>query len=594
MSAPTPGPRDVAATTVTEDTAESAAIDPGGDDEPDQLPAGGVPGLAILQAGGTEDGPFAALPIVAAPDAVARDEVNRLNAAALAAFKANRFAEARGLFERIVAIIPASPAARSNLAAVLRRTGRNTEAEAQCRRAIALSPDYVAAHMNLAEVLYERRDIVAALACYDRVARLTPDYASVHNHAGLLLRKIGRFSQAQAAFVRALALTPDDLAIRFNLLMTRRDEAALPEALACCRRLAEQAPERAEVLINLAVVLNLSGQYDEALAAFDRALALNSDSFEARFNLSLLLLLRGDYERGWREYEQRWRMIEVVKPSLAQPEWQGEELNGKTILLHCEQGLGDTIQCLRFVPQVAARGGRIVLRVERNLMRLAASLTDTVIISPPNAHLPHFDVWCPLLSLPRILGTRADTIPTVAPYLRPRGAIVERWARQLSEHAGLKVGLVWSGNAQHINDFRRSIGFARLRPLFDVTGVRWFSLQVGRHAPDIAALPPGSIVDLSPELADFAETAGAIVNLDLVIAVDTAVAHLAGALGKPAWVMLPFVPDWRWMIDRDDSPWYPTLRLYRQRAMGDWDDVVARVAADLGRLVAERAARNGG
>jgi hypothetical protein len=222
-----------------------------------------------------------------------------------------------------------------------------------------------------------------------------------------------------------------------------------------------------------------------------------------------------------------------------------------------------------------------VLRLDRSLVRLAASLPGQVVISPVGSPLPDFDAWCPLLSLPRIFGTRVDTIPAATPYLGVRTAIAERWRQRLAALPGLKVGLVWGGSPQHINDFRRSIDVARLKPLIETPGVSFLSLQVGPRAGDLAALPTGTVTDLSAELRDFAETAGVILSLDLVIAVDTAVAHVAGALASPTWLMLPFSPDWRWMLEREDSLWYPTLRLYRQPAPGDWESVVARLAADL-------------
>jgi hypothetical protein len=430
-------------------------------------------------------------------------------------------------------------------------------------------------------MLCQRHDTAGALASYNRVIALEPESPMAHNNAGLVLKDVGRFSDAQAAFARALALKPDDLSIRFNGLMTRRDDDRLPEAIECCRRLLEQQPESGEACTNLAVVLLFSGAYDEALAEFERAVALNPESHATRANMALLLLLRGDYERGWVEYEQRWHLFSVRKPPFAQPEWAGEDLQGKTILLHHEQGLGDTIQCLRYVPLVAARGGRVVLRLERTLVRVAASLPDNVVISPPNAVLPAFDVWCPLMTLPRVFGTRPETIPGDVPYLGPRAVLAERWRRRLGGLPGFTVGLVWGGSPHHINDFRRSVELRRLQPLLNLPGVSFVSLQVGPRAGDLATLPPGTVTDLSAELTDFAETAGAILALDLVIAVDTAVVHLAGALGKPAWVMLPFSPDWRWMLERDYSPWYPTLRLYRQPAPGDWTSVIERLRGDL-------------
>jgi len=273
----------------------------------------------------------------------------------------------------------------------------------------------------------------------------------------------------------------------------------------------------------------------------------------------------------------------------ALPPWQGEDIGGKSILLHSEQGLGDTIQFLRYVPLIAERARHVVLEIPRALVRMAASLPiDNVTIVPKGRASPSADAHAPLLSLPRIFNTRVDSIPGRVPYLTPRRPLVERWARIVPGDFRLKVGLVWGGNKEHKGDRRRSIALERLAPLFAIEGIAWHSLQVGERAAELARVPAGTLIDLSPKLTDFAETAGAILNLDLVIAVDTAVAHLAGALARPTWIMIAFSPDWRWLLDRDDSPWYPSVRLYRQRAPADWDSVVARVAAD----VAKQAVRH--
>jgi hypothetical protein len=289
-------------------------------------------------------------------------------------------------------------------------------------------------------------------------------------------------------------------------------------------------------------------------------------------------------------YEERWRLLESAKPRLGQPEWQGEDLDGRTILLVAEQGYGDTIQTLRYLPLVAARGaGRIVLHVERPLVRLAASAPGNLVIVPKGAPLPPFDVWRATLSLPGIFNTTDTTMPA-APYLQPRPPIIERWRGRLGDLRGLRVGLVWAGSPHHVNDYRRSIGLERLKPLLSVPGVSFVSLQVGPRAADLAKLAPDApVVDITSELTDFAETAGAILNLDLVIAVDTAVVHVAGALGRPAWVLLTFCPDWRWLLERSDSPWYPSLKLYRQEKSGDWDGIVERVTGDLAALARHKA-----
>ena len=546
------------------------------DPEPDRAPvAGGAPGLGSEAAASPD--------FTAPPERESREPagIRALNADAAAKYRAKDYAAAADILAQVVDLAPESAVAHGNLSVALWYGKRLPEAEVHCRRAIALNRDYAPPYKVLSELLLDRHDMAGALACYDRMAALEPEFPAAHNNAGLLLRKMGRPQEAQAAFARAVAIKPFDPRVRFNYLLGRRDEDTMPEAIACCRRALEQYPDSADVMTNLAVCFHLSGQYEEALSWFERAIARKPDHHEARFNLSLLALVCGDYVRGFEEYEKRWHLLEVQKPRLTQPEWQGEPLDGKTILLHAEQGLGDTIQCLRYVPLVAARGGRVIVRLERTLVRLAAGLPEKVVITPTSAPLPAFDVWCPMFGLPRIFGTRLDSIPATTPYLGVRAVIAERWRQRLQNLSGLKVGLAWAGSPRHVNDFHRSIDFARLKPILDVAGVSFVSLQVGPRGADVAALPPGTIMAAATELKDFAETAGAILNLDLVIAVDTSVVHLTGALGKPAWVMLPHSPDWRWLRDRADSPWYPSLRLYRQRRRGDWDEVIARVAADL-------------
>jgi tetratricopeptide (TPR) repeat protein len=547
-------------------------------------PAASQPGLPILPEAATQ------IDRAAPPPSPRRAEIARLTALASASFDAKDYAVAADLLAQILKLDPDSPPAHGNLAVAFWRTKHMARAEALCRRALALSPDYVAAHRLLPELLRERNDVDGAHAAYERLLQLDPGNFIALNNAGLMLRAARRTEEAEAHFARALALKPGDPTIRFNQLASRRDDTGLEEAIECCRRSLERTPDSSEVLTNLGVTLHFAGHFDEALTCVERAVALEPDNHQAHFNLAAILLLRGDFARGWREYEHRWPVAEVKKPEFRQPQWEGEDLAGKTILLQSEQGFGDTIQCLRYVPAIAARAGRVLLRTERGLVRLAASVPSNPVILPPDAAMPPFDVWCPLLSLPRIFGTLAHTIPADIPYLHPRAALAERWHRRLADLRGLKVGLVWGGNEKHANDFRRSIPFGMLAPILATAGASFASLQIGPRSADLATLPADTVADLAAELRDFAETAGAIANLDLVIAVDTAVAHAAGAMGRPVWLMLPLCPDWRWLLPWGDaSPWYPTMRLYRQRKLGDWPDVVARVAADLGTLAAGHA-----
>jgi tetratricopeptide (TPR) repeat protein len=326
---------------------------------------------------------------------------------------------------------------------------------------------------------------------------------------------------------------------------------------------------------NLAVVLADQGRFQEAIAAYSRAIELKPDSVEARCHLAELYLLLGDFERGWKEHE--WR-LPIAYPNNPR-RWDGGELNGKTILPYGEQEFGDVIQFVRYVPMVAEKGGRIIFVCHEKLIRLLASMPHIAQIVSLKQPTPPFDVFCPLLSLPLALGTALHAIPANVPYLkseRPR----------LGKKPGvLRVGLAWAGNPEHWDDLRRSIPLDQFAPLSAIPGIEFYSLQVGpapRQANDSSA--PLPLIDLTSELQDFADTATLIESLDLVITVDTVVAHLAGAMGKPVWVLLAAMPDWRWMLDRADSPWYPTMRLFRQESTGSWSHVIWRIADSLAEL----------
>jgi hypothetical protein len=300
--------------------------------------------------------------------------------------------------------------------------------------------------------------------------------------------------------------------------------------------------------------------------------------------LAVVALIRGDYASGWREAEWRWKCKDFSSPKRqwSKPQWKGEQLNGETILLHAEQGFGDTVQFVRYAPMVAERGGKVILECPAVLHRLLKNLPGIAGIVPETAQ-PEFDLQCPLLSLPLAFGTLLDTVPNRVPYLTPEPQLCEQWGKLIGERAsGLKVGLTWAGSPTHQNDRKRSLTLNQLLPLAQAAGVTFFSLQKGpaaQQANDPAIGFP--IADLTARLTDFADTAAMISQLDLVITVDTVIAHLAGALGKPVWVFLPRVPDWRWMLDREDTPWYPTMRLFRQEVHGQWEKPIRRAAGCL-------------
>jgi hypothetical protein len=365
-----------------------------------------------------------------------------------------------------------------------------------------------------------------------------------------------------------------------NRAVTLQALDRLDEALASCERALLMRPDSAEALNNRASVLQELRRFDEALADYDRAVAIAPDYAEAQLNRALLLLLTGDFAQGWPAYEWRRRLPSWVDRGFTQAEWSGEDIAGKRLLLHAEQGFGDTIQFSRYAALVAQRGANVVLEVQPSLEPLLKGLEGIEVVAAGH-ELPPFDLHCPLLSLPRLLTTTPNAIPGGVPYIAAPPDRVAAWASRLPTD-GLRVGLAWSGHRDNARDHERSIPFARLAPLTNIPGFRFVSLQKDMRDADADDFHRcGGIIDFSHGLRDFADTAAVIAQLDLVITVDTAVAHLAGAMGKPVWLLLPRVPDFRWLMDRTTSPWYPTARLFRKHAMDTWEGVITEAATAL-------------
>jgi len=415
-----------------------------------------------------------------------------------------------------------------------------------------------------------------AIGEYKRAIEINPRYFPAYNNAGTALRDQGRVHEAIEAYRAALELNPRIPEVYNNLGVALTQLGRSPEALAAYRDAIEMRPAYADAHSNLGVALYASGDAAEAVEFCSKAVELAPDSTTAHSNLSLILLGAGEYERGWIEHEWRFKCNPMfISRPFAQPQWKGEALNGRTILLHAEQGLGDTIQFSRFVPMVADRGGRVIVECQGELVRLLEDLPGVTDVLPRGAEIPAFDLHCPFMSLPLAMKTIVETIPAKS-YLHARPALEEQWAQRLGKKSNLRIGLVWAGRSTHSNDANRSMRFEQFLPLLGLDGVTFHSLQHGRAAQQMAGHP--RIIAHTEELTDFAETAALIAQLDMVISVDTAVAHLAGGMGKPVWIMLPFASEWRWMIARDDSPWYPTARLFRQKTWGDWAGVVERIA----------------
>lgn len=349
------------------------------------------------------------------------------------------------------------------------------------------------------------------------------------------------------------------------------------------RRALAIAPETAEIHNNFGTTLYDQGDFKGAEEHYRQALRLRPDYPDAHFHLAGIHLRRGDFAVGWREYEWRWRMKRFVMPSrpFKQPQWHGEPLNGARILIHAEQGFGDSLQFIRYVPLVAERGGKVVLEVPRELLRLFAGIAGAESVVAYGTAPADFAWHCPLMSLPFAFGTTLADIPARIPYIGVDSAAVAQWRQRVEARPGLRVGLVWAGRRSWKQHYERALPAAALAALTTIAGVSWFSLQKG------AAAPPGTaIADFAPGLADFADTAAAIAALDLIVTIDSAVAHLAGALGKPVWILLPAVADWRWLDERADSPWYPTARLFRQESPLVWDAPLGCLAVELAQVAA--------
>jgi Flp pilus assembly protein TadD len=497
--------------------------------------------------------------------------------------QAGQLAEAEQIYRQVLTQAPEHADAWRLLGALVGQTGHPDSAVQMLSRAVQLRPDDAEAHSNLGNFLRELGRLDEAIAACRRAIELRPDIAEAHNNLGNALNDHKLLDEAIAAYQRAIQLRPDYAEACGNLGLALTVAGRFQEAIAACRRAVRIKDNDADAHWHLGDALRGAGLGAEAIAEYRRAIALQPDFAEAHLNLSLTLLLRGDFQQGWPEFEWRQKTrTHSMSLNFSQPRWNGQGLEGKTILLHAEQGFGDTIQFVRYAPLVAGRGGRVILLCPHDLVRLLDGFAGLQQVIAGGAALPRFDVHCPLLSLPQAMGTDClAAIPADVPYLRPPSDDQAAWkARFPADDAKLKIGLAWAGQPGHLNDRNRSLPLARFDGLSSVEGVQFYSLQKGDAARQTASskLP---LVDWTSELRDFADTAALIANLDLIISVDTAVAHLAGAMGKPTWVLLPLAPDWRWMMDRDDSPWYPTMRLFRQRRMGDWADVIASMAAQL-------------
>lgn len=502
-----------------------------------------------------------------------------------------RLEDAQSHYSRALTLKPDDAGLWNHLGNLLWQIGRKDEAAQHLLQALQLKPDYWEAAHNCGMLLLELGRHADAAKCFDAAEKLNPS-AALYQMRAVCLSAENRFEEAEADYEKSIALDPSLAETHNNLGLLHWRFGRLEQAFACFDRALAFRPDFHAVLNNKAVVLLHLQLLDEAFATLQRSLAAAPNDAQTLFYLATLQLLTGDFERGWVAREARWRLpsVGLVDRGFSQALWLGDQpLEGKTILLHSDEGLGDAIQFARYVPMVAALGAKVILEVEPPIQQLLGGIAG-VAECVDRSSTPAFDLHCPLGTLPLAFGTRLDTIPLAQCYIpTPPEGRVKAWQERLEDRLGprtrFRVGLVWAGNPDHKNDHNRSMALCTLAPLLDC-GVQFVSLQKGVRDQDRAFLAERhDIVDLTEHLTDFSETAALMSCLDLVISVDTSVAHLAGALGVPVWTMLPFNPDWRWLLNRSDSPWYQSMRLFRQPKRGDWASVVDDVRRELESLV---------
>jgi tetratricopeptide (TPR) repeat protein len=499
---------------------------------------------------------------------------------AKASHRAGRYEDANRLYNQVLAIDPNHADTYHLMGLMALELGGADVAEKLLRTAISLRPRVADYHNDLGNALRQQGRLDHAADAFRAAIKLKPGLMPPHNNLGLVLNEQGRFDEALKHFKKALHIEGDNPEIHYNIANVYRDMHRDEDAVRHYETVLRRQPAHPEANSNLANIHKSRQTWDRALFHYDAALASRPDDPEINWNKATMQLVLGDFERGWKNHEWRLKLKTTPLSQPAAPPWTGGDLQGKTILLYMEQGFGDNIQFIRYAPMVKARGARVVLVCPPPLRTLIETADGVDMVVSPGDLLPPLDFELPLLSLPYIFGTREETVPASIPYLRVDQTRVEAWKVRLAGLKGLKTGVAWRGNPNHSNDRNRSVAVEIFSRLADVPGIAAVSLQKDARPEELAHFKSG-IYDAGPYINDFADTAALIEALDLVICVDTSSAHLAGALGRPVWTLIPFSPDWRWMLGRSDTPWYPAMCLFRQDTAGDWEKVMDDVARAL-------------
>jgi tetratricopeptide (TPR) repeat protein len=508
--------------------------------------------------------------------------------------RSNRFPEAIAAYRAALALRPSYPEAMNGLAQLLCENGSTDEAIDLARQTISLQERSAPAWYTLGRALHKHNRHEESAQALRRALEIDPKLLQAQNELGNVLVDLKSYAEAIQTLQHSLKIE-DSGKVRYNLGTAYWESGETDQAISEYKKAESLGFAEPMLYNNLGAIYHQRGETEKAIKCFQRALGIDADFNLAKFNLGMVQLLKGDFKEGFANYESRWKAKSIQMPARYAHRgiWDGSDLQGKRILLDCEQGFGDSIQFVRYVPMIAGRGGKPILAATPELFRLLKTVPCLEgIVCPPEA-IPPFDVQCPLMSLGHLMGTTIDNVPANVPYLFADAALAERWRTRLPRDGRTKVGLCWSGNPKHKEDSTRSLSLSALSPLGDVASAWFCSLHKGPASRE-ATTSSGKfqLADWTPELSDFADTAALIAGLDLVITCDTAIAHLAGALGKPVWLLIPKVPDWRWMLDRDDSPWYPTMRIFREERRGEWGSAIDRVCQSLRKYDANIARSN--
>ena len=502
--------------------------------------------------------------------------------------------EAAAAFQKAIELNPVLFEAHYNLGNLLIKNHQFEKAVSCLKKAISVRPKSAGAWNNLGIALERTGKLEAAAESFERAIQQQPDFFEAYRHLGDTFWKQSQPETALSQYRKAISLKPNHIEAHMNMGNVFHALGHLEEAAGCYQTVLQIDSRHVDAHANLGKTLVDQGKLDEAVSCYRQALSIKPEDGNLTFDLSTVLLLQGKFKKGWEGYDRRferrgWERTYPYRFDI--PRWDGSPFPGKRLFVHCEQGFGDVLQFARYLPMVKARGGEVIFEVPKPLMRLMENFAGTdIVIEGPSKHnmSTQCDFYAPLLSLPGLFGTTLENIPCSVPYLHSDPEKASLWRKNFSGK-GIQVGLVWEGKA---TDPNRSCPVEQFEPLGEIQGVRWFGLQKGKAADRALHLTEKmELVNLGEAFDDFSDTAAAIACLDLVISIDTAVAHLAGAMGKPVWVLLKSTPDWRWLMDREDSPWYPTMRLFRQTRYGEWEYPVRCVVRELKRMVHHAALR---